>query len=1289
MNIFDSVTKVCGLRLRGAFIGLLLCLCHPSALAEPRFQRLFTEAEAAVQGVGGLRALVQDQLGFIWLGGENGLARYDGVSLKRYQSDPSRPNSLSDSFVRDIQIDRDGVMWIATDFGVSRYNLETDDFTSFIQGDDSTSTSHNMVTALAVDQQNNLYIGTGNGLMVFDPTRTQTQHYYPQSAAAPDTGTNTIRDIFIDRQNRLWLGTADLGLVLFDLKTQQAQFFQHNKSDPRSIAADSILSIEEDALGRLWVGTSGGGVSRMDVASGTFTNYRHNPSDPTSIGSNTIWDIYADSGGTVWLATDPGGLAWYDPESDTFLHSRYSPYKNDSLSSNAVRVIFEDKQHDLWLGMFPQGVNYYSRAVSNFENYEHKPDDVNSLSNSAVLAFHEDKDGIIWIGTESGLDSFNPITKAITRHNAQPGVPGGLMASPVLAIKEDISGDLWLGTWSGGLYLFNKKTGLATNFMPDKDQPGTINSAYIWSLEIDKNNDLWIGTETGGLNQFDRRANRFNSYKPDPYNPDSINGKFVWDLKIDRADHFWVGTDKGLVSFDPTSGIFTRYEDRAVSEKKNNTIIRIRTLAEDRRGRIWVGTQDDGAFVYDPQTNLTVYLDETKGMPSRHVPSIVEDDLGNVWLTTGNGVVRVNAETFDMTVFRKGHGLIADSFNRDASLKDRNGNLYLGSSNGFSVFDPKTLNVAADKFSVLITDFRIFNRPVAVGAEDSPLVCSILTTEEITLDHSHSVFSFEFSALSYQFSARNHYAYKLEGFDKDWNLSGTDRTATYTNIGAGKYIFKVKGINGDGVWSENIAIKKVIVLPPPWKTWWAYALYVALMILFITAMIRTKARKMALENQKSLNAELLRVNKIKDAFLANTSHELRTPLNGIIGIAESMADNPIIRSSADLFRRLNLIVFSGKRLSSLINDILDYSKLCDRHLEIFCTSVDLKTLVDDVFQLLGPLSEDKKIGLENAIDPSFPPVHADENRLLQILINLVGNGIKYSDAGTVRVSCRQRQNCAEIIVEDNGVGIAEDQFEHIFEAFVQLESSDSRRYGGTGLGLSVCKQLVELHDGKIWVESELGVGSRFIFTLRFREAGMEDFCHYETHRHTPPVTSAAAAAVALDDLGKDTSDKDGAVVNKLPLVRSDRGLAASVDDIGVPPAPANAASFTILIVDDDAVNRLVLSGTLALHKYHVIEAPGGREALEILARGTHVDLVILDVMMPHLNGYDTCELIRERYSMHELPIIFLTAKKVDEDIAKAFAAGGTELLTKPVSKYELLPRIANHLKLLEIFRSFR
>ncbi len=1253
-------------------VGLLALQLSPAAGAEGadlRFERLFTDAEAAGQGVGAIRAIVQDKLGFIWLGGENGLARYDGVRLKRYLSDPRVGNTLTSSYVRDLVIDADGVMWVATDLGLCRYNATTDDFTAFVQGEAPGYISHNVVTSLAVDGDNRLYLGTGDGLTVLDPPRQRFSHYAPQPSPDEETGVFSVQAVYIDRRNRVWLGTAEQGLALFDPQSQHFQIFQHNPRDPTSVIADSVLSIHEDRRGRLWVGTYGGGLSRMNADGRSFTNYTHSAHDSSSIGASTIWDIYEDSAGDIWFATDPGGLGRYDESADAFVRYRHKPYNRDSISSNAVRTVFEDASGDLWIGAFPSGVNFYNRGISQFRNFTHTPDDANSLSHSAVLAFIEDRQGLVWIGSEGGLDAFDKATQTFTRHNLRPGEAGGLRANAVLSIAEDATEDLWLGTWSGGLHRYNRRTGIFKNYFPDKNKPGSINSGFIWALHRDRDNNLWIGTETGGLNLYDRATDSFTAFVHDPANKQSISGNFVWAILEDRQGYLWVGTTNGLDRLDRRTRTFRRYTEGASDPQVAHQIIRVRALAEDSQGRIWIGTQDNGAFIYDPDKDIYSRIDEKAGLPSPFVSSMVEDGLGNMWLTTGIGVARVALDTLAVTAYRRGHGLVGNNFNRNASLKDRDGHLYFGSAEGFSLLDPGQLTEPVAEFPVWVTDFRIFGRSVSMGAPDSPLQSSILTAPVITLDHTHSMFSFEFAALSYRFSARNHYAYMLEGFDKGWNYTGTDNSATYTNLGPGKYLFKARGANGDGTWSEQIASKRLIINPPPWKTWWAYLIYAAALVSLAAGAWKIKARQMEYTHQRALNNELVRVNEIKDTFLANTSHELRTPLNGIIGIAESLADNPLVRAHDDLFHRLNLIVFSGKRLSSLINDILDYSKLSERQLKIYPRPVDFRQLTEHVFQLLAPLAEAKQIELVNLVDPSMPAVHADENRLQQIMINLVGNGIKYSSAGSVTVACKDRVQFAEVVVADTGTGIPANQFDNVFKAFFQLEGSDSRRHGGTGLGLSVTRQLVELHGGSIRLESEEGAGSKFIFTL-----------HYSPERQAqPPDTEPNTTLAATGALRK------RAVGSK----RGPRSALASVDDLELSPPPANAASFTLLIVDDDPVNRMVLSGILQLHNYAVLEAASGAEALQLLASAAGVDLVVLDVMMPEMNGYETCRCIRQTYDLHQLPVIFLTAKKVDADIARAFAAGGTEILTKPVSKYEILPRVANQLRLLEIVRESR
>ncbi|MEO1086890.1 MAG: ATP-binding protein, partial [Acidobacteriota bacterium] len=520
--------------------------------------------------------------------------------------------------------------------------------------------------------------------------------------------------------------------------------------------------------------------------------------------------------------------------------------------------------------------------------------------------------------------------------------------------------------------------------------------------------------------------------------------------------------------------------------------------------------------------------------------------------------------------------------------------------------------------------------------------------------------SFEFAALDFTNPEKNRYAYKLEGFDKDWIDAGQRRYASYTNLDGGRYVFRVRGTNVDGVWAKPRSIELAVV-PPPWKTWWAYGLYLMLAASGVLGYVRyrtvaheeeLRSAKEEAEAQRLLATKLQQIDRMKDTFLANTSHELRTPLNGIIGIAESLRDGATGELPTPTRANLKMIASSGRRLSSLVDDILDFSKLKSHELELRRQAVGMREVAELVLSLSTPLVEGKDLELHNDVPADLPLVDGDENRLQQVMHNLVGNGIKFTASGAVRVSAEARGDVVEVSVSDTGIGIPPGKLSSIFESFEQADASTAREFGGTGLGLTISRQLVELHGGTIRVESTPGEGSRFVFTLPV--AGAEPVAAFHSPEPSPIRHRLAA-------LSEDPSTADARA-------------GAPTEAVG----GGRLRGIKVLSVDDDPINLQVLHNLLSLEGCDLTEAPDGETALELVAGGYRPDIVLLDVMMPRLTGYEVCQRLRRRFSGHRLPIILLTAKNQMSDLVQGLASGANDYLSKPFSKIELLARIDTH-----------
>lgn len=860
-----------------------------------RFENPLSRVEAASQQMGGINAIVQDAYGFIWLGGENGVGRYDGHKLRVYQADPKNPRTLPASYTTGLALDRDGTLWQATEGGLSRYHPETDDFTRIRTLGDASFASE-AVVGLAVADDNTLYVGGTGALYAINPERTaMSVHPFGASMDADPNSVHT-RALAIDAQGQVWVATNGLGVAIFDPVSERFRHLMHDPRNPHSLAYNNVRAITQDDRGRIWLGTYGGGISLLDPDTETFTHFKHNPEDPRSLRVNIVWDITQDSEGFVWVALDQGGLARFDEASQSFEHYLHSPYDHQSLVSNQVRVVFEDRNQDLWVGAFPSGVSFYNRSTQIFKHYTHHANDPGSISHSAILRFLETRDGTIWVGTEGGLNALNPETGRFTRYQSDPLNPHALQANPVLALEEDVDGHLWVGTWAGGLHRMDPTTGGFTHYPANRADPTALNDSFIWSIIRTRNNNLWIGTENRGLSRYHPDTDTFSHYVHNPDSQNSVAGNYIPALLEVRSGQLWVGSFAGLDIFHPDTEQFSHVPSGTGAADAISSP-NVRSLFEDSSGRVWVGTQHRGVNIWDPDTETFTNLDVGDGLPSSNISSIIEDDTGTVWLATASGLARIDGHTGDITTFGREHGLAGSHFNRDATLKDRFGNLYFGSTEGITVFHPDDLVQDDAKFPVVITNLRILNREIHLDTVGSPLTQSILTTRELTLGHRHTMFSFDFAALNFRQSRSMRYSYRLEGFDRHWNNIGQNATATYTNISPGEYRFQVRASTNGRDWVEGQSLA-ITIQPPPWRTGWAYGGYA----LLVVALLWFAQKHITLQ----VKAELYRSKSITDPLTGLYNRA------GIAQVSEGIFANPetkkgtcLMLMDIDHFKRVN------------------------------------------------------------------------------------------------------------------------------------------------------------------------------------------------------------------------------------------------------------------------------------------------------------------------------------------------------------------------------------------------
>ena len=1231
----------------------------------PNFTKLMLDGGNTV---GEVLAIEQDQYGFIWVAGKSGLARYDGYKVKFYQNDPNDPNSLSNNFVYDLHEDSFGELWIATEGGgVLRYNRAMDEFIAYNpQSNDKNTLSGFIIREIYEDNQQRLWIGSENGISLYNRETDDFTRFLDTSSLA----NYLIEDIEQISPIEYLISTNGGGLFLWNRNSSELQQFVQDRNTPGSIRHTLVRDVLKDTKGRIWVGDEIG-LSQFHPDTQTFS-YIEIPSVYPDKENMPIWHILEDENGILWLCSDGGSLYHFNPETRTI--GNYATYENkvSGLSTSIIRTIFQDRNKDFWIGHFPGGVSYLDRSNTLFETYRGFAFDSVGGVRNGIWSFLEDGVGNFWIGTNgAGIYFFDREKKKIDREYKGRDFSNVELPLAVLSLHRDRRGDLWLGSWSQGLYRFDPDTGEAETFssyMKGKNQfPGD----NVWDIEEDEEGYLWIATMNNGLFKFDPVNKTYTNYR-NSESKDSLANNSVWALQIDKLGRLWAGTHSGISRFDKNTETFDNF---LYSYDDANTISHfwVDDFYEDSLGNFWVGTSGGGLNLYHEATDSFSYVRAADGLADDSVVGILEEDHGIMWITTRGGITRYDQSEKSFRSFDRDNWLQDDAFNMGAVYKLSTGEMVVGGVNGFSLFDPKRITANEIDPKVYFTEFELFNHTVKPDEQDSPLQKQVMEAEKITLKHNQSVFTLRFTTVSYRVFGKNMYSYKLEGFDTKWLAPTTSNSATYTNLDPGEYTFKVKAKNNDGVWSRAPAEISIIVLPPWWKTWWAYSIYIFVLLSLIYLYVSSQRKK--IQREQEINVQLREVDKLKDKILENTSHELRTPINGIIGLAEAIKhdENDVLAEKTE--KNLDLIISSGKRLSNIVNDILDFSKIKQSGIDFSCHPCRVKPLIYEVLDQTIPLIKEDFIHLEYEVPDDLSDVLANPVRFKQIIANLLSNAIKYTAEGSISLVVKNQEKYVSVSVSDTGIGIEKEQQKRIFESFSQSTESGIYTKSGAGLGLTVTKQLVEKHGGQIYVDSELGDGATFTvtFPVSKQKAVIENEQSFSNLENYTEKQKA--------------SDTKEAEINARP----DKPIAA----FSLPSfSPAEEASeelqaewVKVLVVDDEAVNRMVMRHLLLARKYKVFEAENGQQAIDAFKAGMQFDLVFLDVMMPGLSGYEVCKEIRNLYAFNEVPVIFFTAKTQVDDLVEGFQVGGNDFLAKPIVKEELYARADAQLKLLRSHRT--
>lgn len=795
-------------------------------------------------------SICQDSRGFMWFGTYHGLNKYDGYRITSYLSNTRDPLAISDNVVTCLHEDRGHNLWVGTHLGgLNRYDRDRDAFVHYTQ--ESKPPYHlsaNRIQCLFEDSRGDLWVGTDFGLNLLNRATGGFRTFYARPGDTTALNSNQVYSITENDRHEILVLTNLGNLNRYNPRTGDFAQLPAFQQLPRSKTA-RILT--QDQHQRYWIGTSENGLFCSEP--GQMHHYQHQAAQPRSLTHNQVRAVLQTRQGVLWVGTDGGGLNLYKPASDDFDHLLTDEANPGSLSSNGIYSLYEDRAGTVWVGTFDGGVNFYNKYKTRFTQYTHSPYTTNSLGNRSVLAVLQDSGGRIWLGTDGGgLDLFDPVQQTFRHFRHNSADPASLASDVVKSLYEDSRGALWVGTYQGGLDRYDLAHNRFVHFKTDSTRTNSLSSNSIWALYEDRHQQLWVSTLGGGLCRMDlRREGIFTRFQPRA-GPGTLNDYNVVTMREDSAGKLWVGTeDRGLNLYQPKSRTFSyvQHDPRKPESLSSN---RIQVIFEDSRHRLWVGTADGGLNLMDPQTVTFQHFTTAEGLPSNVINAVVEDGTGKLWISTNKGLSRFDVEHRTFKNFDREDGLQSNEFNVNAALRARNGNLYLGGIYGFNAFSPTVLLRNPNVAPVVLTEVDVFNTPLRPGPAGSPLHQAISEAKTLTLSYKASAVTFQFAALNFIDPQKNQYAYQLVGFDEAWRYSGTRHEATYTNLDPGRYVFRVKAANNDGVWSAHATAITVVITPPWWKTIWFQVLATVLVLGTATAfyLLRTRALRKKLQLEK-------------------------------------------------------------------------------------------------------------------------------------------------------------------------------------------------------------------------------------------------------------------------------------------------------------------------------------------------------------------------------------------------------------------------------------------------------
>lgn len=1182
-----------------------------------------------------INSIVQDSLGFIWIGTNDGLCRYDGENYKIFRQTLNNQNSISNNFIQSLFVDSKGDLWIMTDQGLNKYDIKKDFFETYLT--DNSNLSHNSVTSIQEKKKGEFYVGTyGRGIDILKDGKFIFNFNINSENAI---SSNLISSLQIQNDSILWVGTYDNGINKIDLHSKNVTKLEYGNN---AITTSEIInSIYLDTSNYLWIGTKLG-LTVYNTKTENF--FKINKENCTSFLDNDILSIFEDNDGVIWLGTRNSGIISGKrndiiQNKNTTIFNNYTPNNsNESVTYRSISSFYQDKQSNIWIGTHLEGINIVNPRGEKIHLYNHFETEEVEINDQSIWGICEDSKNNIWLGTDgNSLLKFNPFTNKTESFVFNAANKNGISDSAIISSCFDSNGNLWIGTYAGGLNKLKPNSSNFKRYIKGK-QNNQLNSNDIRVIYEDQKKRIWIGTNGGGLHLYKTETDDFEFIN-------QVGWLDIRSITEDANGNLWLGTfGNGILSYNYEENRSTNYP---IYDNINAHIVF--SLKFSSQNDLWIGTRFKGLIHFNIETQKINQFTQSDGLSNNTIQSIVVENSNHLWLSTNEGINSFNITTKKFDSFKNPSGVQTGPFNNNSGFLSKNGYIVFGGINGLNIFYPNDLKKDKDPLKIIFTNLKLFNETVEISNDfvETPLKQSISNTSEIILKYNQDVITIEYAALNFPSSKGINYEYILENYDNHWSKVGSLSSATYRNLAPGEYLFKVKVSDEAGNWNSQTKNLKITISPPFWLTIPAILIYIILISLLIFIIIRYYTNQIRLKNSlfytQKLREQETELNNERFRFFTNFSHELRTPLTLILGPITDIIKEGQHRKNIE---KLTLIKRNARILLELINKMLEFRKSETEHNHLEIGLYNFTKFVQEVCSNFKFYAEQKEIEFSIQLEKDYS-AWFDYKKIQIVLFNILSNAFKYtSKTGKVNLIVEELQDSILLHITDTGLGIKQEALNSVFNLYYHKDFTDTIE--GTGIGLALCKKLMDLHNAQILVKSEVGVGSEFTIELfknkeHFLKMNNIEFIETENFIIKKPFINDP-------------------ILNYKEHVEID----------------LNEDDKVVLIVDDnlDVVNYI---SDILSKFYKVITAKNGKIGIE-KAMQFIPNLIISDVMMPEKSGIDLCGELKNHNQTSHIPIILLTAKLGEKDKLEAVKIGADDYITKPFDSEYLLTRIENLFK---------